>query len=43
MKELTWKEIVFEHIVSNAGRKERIRSGISGPTEITYQTKVDVS
>ena len=43
MKERTWKKIVSEHIVSNTGRKERIRSGISEPAEITYQTKDDES
>jgi hypothetical protein len=42
MKEPTWKKIVSEHIVSNTGRKERVRSGISGAAEITYQTKLDV-
>jgi hypothetical protein len=31
--------MVSEHIVSNTGRRERVRSGISGIDEVTNQNK----
>ena len=39
MEEPIWKKIVSEHIVSNTGRKERVRSGNSEPAEIKSKRK----